>query len=136
QNNGGSTDTLGVIFTSAAVNHVPANASGCGGTDQRDVARPQGPGCDVGAYEFAIPVEGAQFSRLLVNPSCQPGPAPSVDGGDGTSSAGTFGGPNDTTIGGSHTYAEEGTYSVTVPWTENCRPKTLSAGSAGIDPTQ
>jgi hypothetical protein len=53
QNNGGNTDTLGLAAGSVAIDHVPTSASGCGGTDQRDVARPQGSGCDIGAYELS-----------------------------------------------------------------------------------
>jgi hypothetical protein len=52
QNNGGNTDTYALVFASRAVDHIPAGAADCGGTDQRDIARPQGTGCDVGAFEF------------------------------------------------------------------------------------
>jgi CSLREA domain-containing protein len=52
--NGGGTQTLALSASSAARDRVPAGAAGCGTTvsaDQRGVARPQGAGCDVGAYE-------------------------------------------------------------------------------------
>jgi hypothetical protein len=48
--NGGSTWTMALPLTSPAVDAaVDAN---CPGTDQRGVARPQGPHCDSGTYEF------------------------------------------------------------------------------------
>ena len=50
--NGGSTQTMALPAASAAVNAIPATVTGCmGSTDQRGVVRPQGPGCDIGAYE-------------------------------------------------------------------------------------
>ena len=53
QDNGGNTDTYGLSLASQAVDHIPPGAANCGGTDQRDVVRPQGAGCDVGAFEVA-----------------------------------------------------------------------------------
>jgi hypothetical protein len=52
---GGPTLTYAIAAKSAAVNHVPRSGGGCPGTDQRGVARPQGAGCDAGAYELAPP---------------------------------------------------------------------------------
>ena len=53
QDNGGNTDTYGLALASRAVDHIPGGAANCGGTDQRDVVRPQGTGCDIGAFEVA-----------------------------------------------------------------------------------
>jgi CSLREA domain-containing protein len=51
--NGGPTKTMALLAGSTAIDHVTAP---CGTTpDQRGVARPQGAGCDAGAYEFAPP---------------------------------------------------------------------------------
>ncbi len=50
-NNGGPTDTMALGAGSAAIDQVPATAVGCSGTDQRGVTRPQGPACDIGAFE-------------------------------------------------------------------------------------
>jgi hypothetical protein len=47
-NNGGPTNTLALARASAAVN---AGAAHCTQHDQRGVTRPQGPRCDIGAYE-------------------------------------------------------------------------------------
>jgi hypothetical protein len=53
--NGGPTQTMALPLQSAAVNAIPTSVSGCSGsTDQRGVARPQGSGCDIGAYEVII----------------------------------------------------------------------------------
>ena len=52
QNNGGNTDTLALEPTSRAVDAIPTSFPFCSGTDQRGVARPQGAGCDIGAFEF------------------------------------------------------------------------------------
>ncbi len=52
--NGGPTQTMALPPGSPAVNAIPATVPGCSGsTDQRGVSRPQGPACDVGAYELA-----------------------------------------------------------------------------------
>jgi predicted outer membrane repeat protein len=52
--NGGATQTMAVPSSSPAVNAVPAATSGCTGLDQRHISRPQGGGCDIGAYEMII----------------------------------------------------------------------------------
>ncbi|MGH3168133.1 MAG: choice-of-anchor Q domain-containing protein, partial [Trebonia sp.] len=51
--NGGSTQTMALPLGSPAVDAIPASTSGCTGTtDQRGTTRPQGTGCDIGAYEL------------------------------------------------------------------------------------
>jgi hypothetical protein len=53
--NGGPTQTMALPAASPAVDAIPATVKGCtGGTDQRGEARPQGPGCDAGAYELIV----------------------------------------------------------------------------------
>ena len=53
--NGGPTQTMALPGASPAVNAIPASVSGCtGGTDQRGVTRPQGTGCDIGAFEVIV----------------------------------------------------------------------------------
>jgi hypothetical protein len=54
QNNGGPTQTIAIQPRSRAVDAIPLSTLGCGTTvttDQRAVTRPQGPRCDVGAFE-------------------------------------------------------------------------------------
>jgi hypothetical protein len=51
--NGGSTQTMALPVGSPAVDAIPTSTPGCAGTtDQRGIARPQGNGCDIGAYEL------------------------------------------------------------------------------------
>ena len=49
EDNGGSTPTFGLFPTSVALN--TGDPASCPSTDQRGIARPQGPQCDIGAYE-------------------------------------------------------------------------------------
>ena len=51
--NGGPTQTMALPAGSPAVDAIPPGTPGCtGSTDQRGTTRPQGGGCDVGAYEL------------------------------------------------------------------------------------
>jgi hypothetical protein len=50
KNNGGPTQTHALVKASPAMDGAPAD-SDCPATDQRGVARPRGPGCDIGAFE-------------------------------------------------------------------------------------
>ncbi|MGQ0501927.1 MAG: choice-of-anchor Q domain-containing protein, partial [Panacagrimonas sp.] len=50
QDNGGPTQTYALLAGSAAID--AGIASACTGTDQRGVIRPQGPACDIGAFEL------------------------------------------------------------------------------------
>ncbi len=53
--NGGPTRTLALPSGSSALNAIPPGTSGCAGTtDQRGIPRPQGTGCDIGAYERTV----------------------------------------------------------------------------------
>ncbi len=50
--NGGATQTMALMPGSPAINRVAAANAACRGTsDQRGVPRPQGPRCDIGAFE-------------------------------------------------------------------------------------
>jgi fibronectin-binding autotransporter adhesin len=52
-NNGGPTQTMAIPLSSPAFNAIP-KASCAVSTDQRGVHRPQGPRCDIGAYERKV----------------------------------------------------------------------------------
>jgi Ricin-type beta-trefoil lectin domain len=53
--NGGPTTTMALPSGSPALNAIPSGTSGCAGTtDQRGIPRPQGAGCDIGAYERTV----------------------------------------------------------------------------------
>jgi subtilisin-like proprotein convertase family protein len=54
-NNGGLTQTHGLLSTSPAVNVIPQGTNGCAttvSTDQRDLWRAQSANCDIGAVEY------------------------------------------------------------------------------------
>ncbi len=53
--NGGPTQTMALPAGSPAIDAIPTSTAGCAGTtDQRGIARPQGNGCDIGAYELVV----------------------------------------------------------------------------------
>jgi CSLREA domain-containing protein len=58
--NGGGTQTQALLTGSPALDS--ADPASCPATDQRRVTRPQGAGCDIGAYELAPP---RSFKRTL-----------------------------------------------------------------------
>jgi len=71
QNNGGPTQTIALQPASPAVDAIPvASCTDINGdpvtTDQRGVGRPQGKGCDIGAYELVESVPFSSFSAQLV----------------------------------------------------------------------
>lgn len=51
-NNGGQMDTMALLSGSPAIDH--ADAANCPATDEIGTTRPQGPACDVGAYEVPV----------------------------------------------------------------------------------
>ena len=53
--NGGPTRTQAPNAGSIALDGVPPGGAGCPATDQRGVSRPQGPACDIGAFEVPVP---------------------------------------------------------------------------------
>jgi uncharacterized repeat protein (TIGR01451 family) len=58
QDNGGPTQTIALQPGSPAIDAIPSTVNGCGTTittDQRGISRPQGPGCDIGAFELVPP---------------------------------------------------------------------------------
>ncbi len=62
QDNGGPTPTMALAATSPAVD--AGDDSSCPATDQRGISRPQGPHCDIGAFEL-VPSAGPQISGSL-----------------------------------------------------------------------
>jgi hypothetical protein len=70
---GGELDVLALTASSPAIDHAPLSACSAAGTsDQRDLPRPQGPGCDSGAYELD------QAATMTITT----GPSGTVDSGD------------------------------------------------------
>ena len=68
QDNGGPTNTLALASGSPAIN--AGSNSSCAAVDQRGVARPQGPSCDIGAFEFQMP---AISGKPTLSGTVQPG---------------------------------------------------------------
>lgn len=62
QNNGGFTPTHALLPGSPAID--AGHSESCLATDQRDVARPQGAGCDIGAYEAKAPDKFSKISPI------------------------------------------------------------------------
>src|SRR5262249_35861008 len=147
QDNGGNTDTLALSGESAAIDAIPTSAPNCGSnTDQRDLARPQGAGCDIGAFELFQPVEGQQFSEVVGVAAPQEGTTPTINWGDGTGSPGALD-PNTHELTGTHTYTEAGIYHAsftftnsdgfpqTVPFDVKVQDAPLSATGADVNAT-
>ena len=73
--NGAQTETIALLSSSSAVNAIPLSActdafGNLVTTDQRGIKRPQGSGCDIGAYELV------QVPSANVCPAGQTTPAP------------------------------------------------------------
>jgi predicted outer membrane repeat protein len=66
QNNGGYTQTMALGEGSPAIDAGDPNLANCPEADQRGMSRPQGAGCDLGAYEYpgASPTLPAAFSKF------------------------------------------------------------------------
>jgi hypothetical protein len=62
QDNGGPTKTIALQLGSPAID--AAVAANCPATDQRGIARPQGPGCDIGAFELEVAVTPTSLCLL------------------------------------------------------------------------
>jgi hypothetical protein len=136
QNHGGNTQTFVPDAKSPAVDAIPIGTSNCGGSDQRDVSRPQGTGCDIGAVEVFQPTEGQSAQIQVFASNCgSPFGQATIDWGDGTptslSNSGTF--------IGTHTYAEAGLYAGSVTYQDDCGthtkvPFNLKAQDAPLTP--
>jgi CSLREA domain-containing protein len=58
----GTTATHAIAADSPARDRVPSSGAGCPATDQRGVTRPQGAGCDSGAFELAVGTHNVTLS--------------------------------------------------------------------------
>ncbi|MDX6701594.1 MAG: hypothetical protein QOF26_1820 [Baekduia sp.] len=68
QDNGGPTPTVALGAGSAAVDQIPTGDAGCPAVDQRGVTRPQGPGCDIGAFERDLPPQNPALPTVSGTP--------------------------------------------------------------------
>ncbi len=125
-NNGGPTETMALPLGSPAVDAIPASTSGCSGTtDQRGTTRPQGTGCDVGAYELVqsgsgtpsvptgLKVTGTTASSVSLSWNPSTGNPTGYTVYRNGSSIGTTGGPSATTYT-DQTVSPSTTYTYTV----------------------
>lgn len=109
-NNGGSTQTMALPSGSPGVDAIPTSTSGCPGTtDQRGISRPQGVGCDVGAYELVqsgsgtpsvptgLKVTGTTSSSVSLSWNASTGSPTGYTVYRNGTSVGTTGGPSATT---------------------------------------
>ena len=60
----GNIKTMALSPGSAAIDAGGTLANGCAPSDERGVSRPQGPACDIGAYEVLV-VNGASVSQMV-----------------------------------------------------------------------
>jgi CSLREA domain-containing protein len=67
--NGGYTETMALMSASPAIN--AGHAVHCPDVDQRSLARPQGSGCDIGAYEYDYPPEVLSSKTADPNPTSE-----------------------------------------------------------------
>jgi chitodextrinase len=108
--NGGPTQTMALPSGSPAVDAIPASTSGCTGTtDQRGTTRPQGTGCDIGAYELVqsgsgtpsvptgLKVTGTTSSSVSLSWNASTGNPTGYTVYRNGKSVGTTGGPSATT---------------------------------------
>lgn len=81
-NNGGPTMTQALLAGSPALDRIPGQGAACPATDQRGVLRPQGAGCDSGAYEAGASVTPLPAPKpalpVVGNPPSLPAPRPSA----------------------------------------------------------
>jgi hypothetical protein len=78
--NGGPTQTIALQSGSPAIDAIPQGMNGCGtsiATDQRGVTRPEGSGCDIGAFEVE-PQSPAQLLAALGEAVIGVGPGTSL----------------------------------------------------------
>jgi hypothetical protein len=157
--NSGPTETMKLNPDSPAVDDIPVGATDTSGAalcppsgtaDQRGVARPQGPACDAGAFELDDPItatgtaltptEGKALAGAQVATLSGPDPnalasdyAAEINWGDGSTSAGTVSADSASgsfLVDGSHDYADEGSYPVTVAITSTITSATVATATA------
>ena len=142
--NGGPTQTMALPSGSPAVDAIPASTSGCtGSTDQRGTTRPQGTGCDVGAYELVqtgngtpsvptgLTVTGTTSTSVSLSWNPSTGNPTGYTVYRNGKSVGTTGGPNATTFT-DLTVSPSTTYTYTV---DAFSGSNHSAQSAGVQAT-
>jgi hypothetical protein len=136
QNNGGLTKTHALQEGSIAIDS--ADAVYCPATDQRGVVRPQGDGCDIGAYEYEI-VNQPPLSNAGEDQVGDEGDVVTLDGSGSSDADGVedivsyewdFGdGGTGSRVTVEHVYADDGVYAATLTVTD-------AAGESSSDTVQ
>lgn len=126
QDNGGPTLTHALLQNSPAIDN--ANPTYCPPTDQRGIARPQGPQCDIGAYE-AEPFNRPPIANAEADQTINEGQQVTFNGSgstdpDGVSDIVSYGwdfGDGVSTSGQTvnHTYSDNGTYTAILTVTDS-----------------
>jgi hypothetical protein len=148
-NNGGPTQTIALQQGSPAIDVIPTSSNLCSVTDQRGNSRPDDneSSCDMGAYESNYvslslngtnvnATEGSTFTGAVASGTYSGSGtlSASIDWGDGTSpSTGTVNQSGSSfTVSGSHTYAEEGAFTINVSVSDGQGQSTSTTSPAKV----
>jgi hypothetical protein len=150
-NNGGPTQTMALQPGSPAIDVIPTSTNLCASTDQRGDARPDDneSSCDLGAYESNYAslslsgttvnaTEGTAFNGEVASGTYTGNGSLSatINWGDGSHSRGTISGTGTFTVNGKHTYAEEGSYTISITVSNGTGDKANATSTATVSDAQ
>ncbi|HJT59856.1 MAG TPA: choice-of-anchor Q domain-containing protein [Ktedonobacteraceae bacterium] len=148
-NNGGPTQTMALQPGSPAIDVIPTSTNLCPSADQRGFSRPDDGenACDMGAYEYTPfslsgtrvnATEGAAFNGEVASGTYTGNGSLSatINWGDGAHSRGIISGTGTFTVSGSHTYAEEGNYTISITVSNGIGDKANATSAATVSDAQ